>query len=234
MNIEHNPSNEKRSSFTLDQYTLPELQANPQLYESFLITYCDVFNSPPWNENWTPDGVAGVLSDEIDNDDNIFLARQDDSIVGFSWGKQANVGKIVPMAFDAYLFNDSITDNIDNKPYDRENLMAEVMLGLERQGFTEKDLIFYGCELGIVPDKRGSFQGSKIAYELFNTLIKIQLEDGMAQHIFTLTRRDSAIYKMFTKKYRASIVLLDLQEYCNNKDIEPYVFMLKDMKEIFR
>lgn len=66
------------------------------LKDSLVRAYMEVFSSEPWNESWGPEEVKRDIDEAMSQPDfRMFLALEDDEVVGFCWGYRvpSNNGK---------------------------------------------------------------------------------------------------------------------------------------------
>ena len=209
----------RQSTVTFEKYSFGTLQKTPPLYASFLQMYCDIFNAPPWNENWAQAGVDQVLNAALGPSGKVALAIKDESIVGFCAIREGPADQLVAVSVNAYL-KPLFPENT------RQRIIGEVLKKI-KEGNYPSDIIL-GCELAVVPQKRNT----SVAFRLLKTLVADELESPGTRYMYGTTSKDSPLFKIFSKGYRRAAILLDLNDIA--PDPENRVFLIKDMREFFR
>lgn len=220
------------------RFSLQDLQEKRPIYESLLQSYCDVFNAPPWNEEWNRDSAAQVVEVGLADQSEASLAMEGDRVLGFFWGREGTADEIVAKAVHTYLASD--LDSYGRQVYpenDRIEMVRAITERLADGGYP--DLLFYGMEEGVLPEFRSTFKGARIAYELMKAGTTLQLSEGSAEWMFGMTSEKSPMYSIFNKGYRKAHPLYGVRELKSSVEgidhtDNPLVFMMKNMHEFFR
>lgn len=120
-----------------DSVTILNLKtAEPKIIESLAITYCQVFNTKPWNENWQTNEVLEMLDEaKTLNGFQGTVAVTENKVVGFSWG---------------YLLN-------------REQMQKKSGQDELDYLFKKVSTVFYGAELAVLEEYRRYGIGKKLS-----------------------------------------------------------------------
>lgn len=222
----------------IGQYSLAELQQDPALFQSLLGAYCDVFNAPPWNQNWEREAAEYVVNVGLGTEHKATLATSNNEVLGFFWGHEGSTDEIVPKAVHTYLASEIDDWGRAIYPDKDRMLIVNTIKDRLREG-NYPDSLFYGMEEGVLPRLRNTYRGAKIAYELLKSGVTTHLAKGSAKWMFGMTSQESPMYAIFNKAHRKADLIFEMSElqssvpgidHTNN----PLVFLVKDMREFFR
>lgn len=204
-------------ALAINQLTFSELEANVDLRDSLLQLYCNVFNAPPWNDNWVPEEVASLMDKHLKPDGTLTIALREGRPIGFMWGYVGTLDYVVPESVETYL-------NLDYDDKTRSLIIEQVTEALTAQSSPET--LFNHCEIAVDSKEQGRVGGL-----LLVTAITDVLASGQIEWMYGITSMESSFYRIVQS--RGAILLCSLSDYEPIRDInDTRVIMAMDMKNL--